>query len=1527
MFKKRPVAIVFSLLLSVIPLLSQPSLAQTASSASAGSGPSAKRDLGAKGQEVVAWRTRTSRTYNENGVYRSVVYPGSINYQDAQGAWQPIDDTLVPSSVASYAYQNKANRYTVLFPSDLSQAPIRIQLKNSWISFSLRGASGAGTVSGDTDSFSLPGATLAYTAGNDGLKESLTLQGPDSPHSFQFDLSTSPDLTVTQNADGGVDFTDHTGRVVFSFAPPFMEDNSKLPSGISRAVTFSLDQTGNGETVTLAADSAWLADPVRAWPVVIDPSVSFPDESRAGNPSQDCNLWSGAATTSYCNQTYEDVGLNGTNMGRDALLFTVPSQIYIDSEVVSAQLSMTIDDASAYMSNASTTLSLYPMTRAWTTSATWNSYDGTNAWSRAGGDYAANTNPPTTVSATISKGETGTVSWYPTQIAQEWTDGTLANDGLLLRGAETLSDSNLVLFYGMSGTTSTQWPQLTIWFEPRMGDRAFYPMAFSQTLFGGTDLSVDGANGNLLVHTSDVSIPGEGSPLTIDRYYNNFCVHPAPASGTIVSDLGSACWTFSTGWDVGLQFAPDGSAVFSGPSGYKVPFNLSGGSFTPPPGIDAQLVKNGDGTYTMTFDASQEKYNFSASGTLTSDVDRSGNTIKFAYNSADGSLQSITDTQGDVLSVTQQTNSGGQNIGIQQFTDVFGRTHTYGYNTSNGDLTSYTDPAGDVTTYGYGTGNFLTQIKDPDGNLTNISYNGANEVSQITRVTNTSTGAGYSWTFTYNSGNTVVTDPNGHATTYYFNGQGQATSVTDAASHTTSATWTGDDQPQTTTDGKSFTTQYGYVNGNVSPSFTGTPTLNTSTTCSQSSTPTECLTGKATYGNTAPASLYSPSATTDAQGNTTTYQYDSAGRVTSATAPLTASTSATTGYTYNADGTMASKTDANNHTTNYSYYCVTSGAGCPGGYTKGLLDQVTDPLSRVTTYTYTNTGTNSSYNQPATVKDANGQTATYSYDKDGRVTAIAYTNKDGSAGPSIGYSYDADGNLLAMTDATGTTDYYYDALNREISEILPGKSSACTDSAGHAATICYGFDGVGNLTSETDAGGQVSYAYNADDTLHSLTDPAGTTNFGYDADQQRTSIQFPNGITESMSYDGAGDLTKIAATGCTTGTCPSSTYTYTTSSGQATSLRHCVTNAAGTITQYNYDLSNRLSSVWTVGSCGATSALTTPYSYTYDANGNITQTVVNGTTTTLTYDAANEMTASGSNTFSYDSDGNETGTSSGYALTYNAENQTTSIKPSGTTTVTNLGYTGQGQTQRITRGSDTFQNDASGIDTASIGGTTAYYTRTPDGQLIDERIPSGTSAGTYYYLADGLNSVVALANSSGGIANTYSYDPYGKPSQTGSVPNPYEWISGVYDSFTGWYQLGARYYRPVVGSFTQADPNTCLATNDPYQYSDDDPVNETDLTGMSEKAGPVQYPEGGPPPGAGAFDPLGGLADLIGSLFSSGGRWHCQAKCQLGSGGRYVYGLGYGKTQVEACANAKRDAGRRAGAYVRHCRCFNCSNR
>ena len=173
--------------------------------------------------EVPSLRTRTSRTYLVNGEYQAVLYSGSVNYRDATGAWQPIDNSLVASTVAGYALQNKANQYTLLLPSTLSSAPIAFQSPGGNLKLQLAGLPVPQPRSLEQPSLMpmrLPGVSVSLTAGNDAVKEALTLSGPQSADSLVYSLALGPGLQASTTPAGGIAITGPESEGAIQLQPP-----------------------------------------------------------------------------------------------------------------------------------------------------------------------------------------------------------------------------------------------------------------------------------------------------------------------------------------------------------------------------------------------------------------------------------------------------------------------------------------------------------------------------------------------------------------------------------------------------------------------------------------------------------------------------------------------------------------------------------------------------------------------------------------------------------------------------------------------------------------------------------------------------------------------------------------------------------------------------------------------------------------------------------------------------------------------------------------------------------------------------------------------------------------------------------------------------------------------------------------------------------------------------------------------------------------------------------------------------------
>src|SRR5947209_3649880 len=106
----RRFPLVLALFVILAPLTQQPARAQ---SIDPSTGVVPATATAKQRQEVVGLRTQTSRTYLEDGQYVADISAEPVNYRGAHGAWQPIDNTLEPSSTHASGYQNTANQYTV----------------------------------------------------------------------------------------------------------------------------------------------------------------------------------------------------------------------------------------------------------------------------------------------------------------------------------------------------------------------------------------------------------------------------------------------------------------------------------------------------------------------------------------------------------------------------------------------------------------------------------------------------------------------------------------------------------------------------------------------------------------------------------------------------------------------------------------------------------------------------------------------------------------------------------------------------------------------------------------------------------------------------------------------------------------------------------------------------------------------------------------------------------------------------------------------------------------------------------------------------------------------------------------------------------------------------------------------------------------------------------------------------------------------------------------------------------------------
>ena len=282
--------------------------------------------------------------------------------------------------------------------------------------------------------------------------------------------------------------------------------------------------------------------------------------------------------------------------------------------------------------------------------------------------------------------------------------------------------------------------------------------------------------------------------------------------------------------------------------------------------------------------------------------------------------------------------------------------------------------------------------------------------------------------------------------------------------------------------------------------------------------------------------------------------------------------------------------------------------------------------------------------------------------------------------------------------------------------------------------------------------------------------------------------------------------------------------------------------------EYTYDSLYRLS-----GETITEGEKVTAYTYAYDNVSNRILKNENGAEIAYVYNALNQLVSDSETSYEYDLNGNLVrviGSAQSALYEYNFENKLIKATVQNGILVIEEIYTYDyegNRTSKTTHRSDgvteyvKYLNDNSSLtnvlaEMGSEGSVQAYYTIGAD--LVSQE----RNGVVYTYLYDGHGSGVGLANESGVVTDTYSYDAFGNLlKSTGSTKNCYRYCGEQFDETTGLYYLRARYMDTSTGRFISQD--TYQGTiNDPvslhkYLYANSNPVTYSDPSGYMSMAG------------------------------------------------------------------------------------------
>ncbi len=860
-------------------------------------------------------------------------------------------------------------------------------------------------------------------------------------------------------------------------------------------------------------------------------------------------------------------------------------------------------------------------------------------------------------------------------------------------------------------------------------------------------------------------------------------------------------------------------------------------------------------------------YAYDAAGNLTDVTDVAGGNTRFTYDAAHRMLSMRWPDQAPGV-------AGSSGAAI---------TNTYD---GQGRVTAQTDQLGRTTRFDYsgeplGSGG-STSVTDPKGNTTTQTYQ-YGELTSETRGAGTSEAA--TWKFEYDQetlGVASVTDPNGHVTKSTYDDEGNTLTTEDALGRKTTNTYDFHNDLLTTTDPLGVTTTNTYdPRGNLLSSsrpLVGTSQVqSTSDAYGDASHPGD-VTIKTDpagrhwtytydkYGDVTSTTdpLYRKATTTynvigwklsdvSPRGNasgkpseyTTSYAYNSFGQVIKTTDPLGHSASSE----YDPDQNLVSSTDASGHVTHFSYNAADEriaehradgtttqttywpdgsvkeqidGAGHATRYDYNALGQriaVTDPKNRTTHYSFDGVG------DELSMTDAEGQVTSKSYDAGNELTGVSYS--DGKTPDVTGISYDADGQRTAMTDGSGTSTWHWDSLHR-LTSVTEGANG----------TVGYVYDLRNSPTQITyPNGSSVTRAYNGAGELSSTTDwHKKTTSFSYDADGNLTTETLPTGVVDRFVFDHADQMSETSDRAGTT-TLFSAKYARNANS-QLTSDSSAPTSKGN----FGYTALNQMCYAGTSGSepCASPSPGASPYGY--DQADNLTR----NDQTTQAFDTANQLCWSaspassgscstppaGATTYSYDSRGNRTAvTPSGSPATALGYDQADRLVRYATgKSVATYAYNGDGlrMSKTVGKATTTFAWDVGEELPLLLQDGKASYVYGPEGLPLEQV----TGAKTLWLHHDQLGSTRLITGSTGTVAGSYTYDPWGKVvSHTGAATSNLQFDGQYTDAESGYQYLRARYYDPSSGQFLTEDA-AFSRTLSRYGYTAGDPVDESDPSGL-----------------------------------------------------------------------------------------------
>ncbi len=737
-----------------------------------------------------------------DGSFVAAQYAEPVHYQDADGDWQDIDNTLNLQKIGDdQEYTAQMGKVTKRFAKDLSEdmlfeisyedysvgmslirsdiaishpiedssisadAEISSAVENNNVSSATETAEKlslasvenpaveASVIGLEPDKMSMPAklssgikysnayknTDIAYENRGYDIKESIIVNSPQTSYSYAFGINAK-NLTAELNDGGAVEFKNAEGEIVFIVPAPYMVDAN---GAYSEAARYELSNKNGALTLSLTVDADWMNAQERAYPVSIDPSIYLhykSDDLRVVCLRKSSpNSSSPSNGNIFCGR-YSESSYGVCEMGIQVeTLPTVPKNCVI----VNAQMSVAFPGLFANYGSAAVNDPNRNITiSAYRLKNTSSNFLGLT-WNGVYGSGGLGKDSTVLDYKKLTEAELGGfVSWDVTPAAKEWYNSSNRKGALIFVSENEDSQEVYASFVGHRWYDNS--PYFIVAYRNTVGVEDYYTYQTVSAARAGT-VHISDYSSNITLINTDVSYSTEAISAEVSHVYNT-----AYANQHFDNDSADMNTQDFSAMKVGL--------------GCKLSIQQT-----------LKRATIGDTEYMIYNDADGTEHYFPKTATNTyEDEDGLGLKIVYknnqyimtdtdAYNtwtfSLYGYLISIADSNGNKTNINY-ANGHIANVTVQADggTAVTIATLTYD---SNNYLTKITDYRGNVTQYSYSNAGKLYQITYADGTIVNYYYT---VDGYITKTYDSESGYGLRFTYWNSKRLNCVTEYTANAT-------------------------------------------------------------------------------------------------------------------------------------------------------------------------------------------------------------------------------------------------------------------------------------------------------------------------------------------------------------------------------------------------------------------------------------------------------------------------------------------------------------------------------------------------------------------------------------------------------------------------------------------------------------------------------------------------------------------------------------------------------------------------------------------